>query len=109
GGGGERGFPKLCRCGEEVVIKTSGTVKNPGRLFHCCPHGSETDKFHLFKWTDESAVEEIEDLKVLVNDLKGEIADLRADRVGFEKELGGMMKGILELERDRNIGCCAVM
>lgn len=37
----ERGFPKFCRCGEEAVIKTSRTENNPGRLFHCCPYGSE--------------------------------------------------------------------
>ncbi|CAN6846881.1 unnamed protein product [Brassica oleracea] len=37
----ERGIPKHCRCGEKAVIKTSDTVKNPGRLFYCCPNGSE--------------------------------------------------------------------
>ncbi|CAH8392069.1 unnamed protein product [Eruca vesicaria subsp. sativa] len=61
----ERGFPKYSRCEEEAVIKTSGTQKNPGRLFHCCPYGSEEDKSHLFTWTDECMVEEIEDLKDL--------------------------------------------
>nr|VDD56320.1 unnamed protein product [Brassica oleracea] len=37
----QRGIPKFCRCGEEATIKTSGTAKNPGRLFYCCPNGSE--------------------------------------------------------------------
>ncbi|KAF3588066.1 hypothetical protein F2Q69_00028808 [Brassica cretica] len=37
----QRGIPQLCRCGEEAVIRTSGTTKNPGRLFYCCPKGSE--------------------------------------------------------------------
>lgn len=32
-----RGIPKICRCGEAVSMKTSKTVKNPGRLFHACP------------------------------------------------------------------------
>ncbi|CAG7898835.1 unnamed protein product [Brassica rapa] len=36
-----RGIPQFCRCGEEAVIRTSGTAKNPGRLFYCCPNGSE--------------------------------------------------------------------
>ncbi|KAH0863738.1 hypothetical protein HID58_080949, partial [Brassica napus] len=48
-----------------VHLFTSTTVKNPGRLFHCCPMGSEMDKTHLFKWTDKSVVEEIEDFQDL--------------------------------------------
>nr|VDD17982.1 unnamed protein product [Brassica rapa] len=48
----QRGLPKFCRCGEEATIKTSGTAKNPGRLFYCCPNGSEGDKYHLFTWTN---------------------------------------------------------
>lgn len=40
-----RGFPKLCRkCGEGCEIFTSKTSKNPGRLFHSCPNGSEEVK-----------------------------------------------------------------
>ncbi|ESQ52492.1 hypothetical protein EUTSA_v10017745mg [Eutrema salsugineum] len=58
-----RGFPKRCRCGETVVMKTSGTAKNPGRLFHACPHRKEGDNwYHTFKWTDTCMVEELEDL-----------------------------------------------
>ncbi|WZY98695.1 hypothetical protein YC2023_071024 [Brassica napus] len=36
-----RGIPIHCRCGEVPIIRTSGTAKNPGRLFYCCPFGSE--------------------------------------------------------------------
>nr|VDD30517.1 unnamed protein product [Brassica oleracea] len=36
-----RGIPRYCRCGEGPVIRTSGTAKNPGRLFYCCPFESE--------------------------------------------------------------------
>ncbi|XP_048605820.1 uncharacterized protein LOC125583227 [Brassica napus] len=43
------------------------TVKNPGRLFHSCLMGSEKDKTNMFKWTDRSVVEEIEDFQELVN------------------------------------------
>lgn len=38
----ERGFPSACKkCGEAAEIYTSKTAKNPGRLFHGCPNGSE--------------------------------------------------------------------
>ena len=39
--GVERGLPIKCRCGAGFVVKTSETMKNPGRLFHCCPYGSK--------------------------------------------------------------------
>ena len=38
----ERGFPSACKkCGAGAVIFTSKTTKNPWRLFHGCPNGSE--------------------------------------------------------------------
>ncbi|RIA05026.1 hypothetical protein BRARA_K00631, partial [Brassica rapa] len=98
-----RGIPKFCRCGEEAMIQTSGTAKNPGRLFYCCPHGSEGDKFHLFTWTDECVVEEIEDLKSMMSDVKREKSDLRVEVVELQKELEQIK---LSLERDRNGYCC---
>ncbi|WZZ58139.1 hypothetical protein YC2023_058246 [Brassica napus] len=61
----QRGILTRCNCGEAVSRFTSKTVKNPGRLFHCCPMGSQKDKTHLFKWTDKSVVEEIEDFQDL--------------------------------------------
>ncbi|KAF2546525.1 hypothetical protein F2Q70_00020198 [Brassica cretica] len=61
----QRGIPTRCNCGEAVSRFTSKIVKNPGRLFHCCPMGSQKDKTHLFKWTDKSVVEEIEDFQDL--------------------------------------------
>ncbi|KAG2255189.1 hypothetical protein Bca52824_074483 [Brassica carinata] len=102
-GAKERGIPKKFWCGEETMIKTSGTAKNPGRLFHCCPHGSEGDKFHLFTWTDECVVEEIEDLKSMMCDVKGEKSDLRVEVVELQKELERIK---LTLERDKNYCCC---
>ncbi|CDY67939.1 BnaCnng57060D [Brassica napus] len=63
----QRGIPTRCNCGEATALFTSKTVKNPGRLFHSCPMGSEKDKTHLFKWTDRPVVEEIEDFQELVD------------------------------------------
>nr|VDC66004.1 unnamed protein product [Brassica rapa] len=103
----ERGFPTFCRCGEEAVIKTSGTAKNPGRLFHCCPYGSEEDKSHLFSWTDECMVEEIYDLKEMVTHLKGDIADLRGEIGGLQKDIE---RGKMLIESQMNMrGCCVVL
>ncbi|KAH0860371.1 hypothetical protein HID58_088632, partial [Brassica napus] len=61
----QRGIPTKCDCGEAVSCFTSKTIKNMGRLFHCCPLGSQKDKTHLFKWTDKSVVEKIEDFQDL--------------------------------------------
>jgi len=38
------GIPILCPCGEEVVMKSSATPRNPGRLFYACPLGSPVSK-----------------------------------------------------------------
>ena len=35
------GIPTRCNCGEAVNRFTSKTIQNPGRLFHCCPLGSQ--------------------------------------------------------------------
>ncbi|XP_048604884.1 uncharacterized protein At1g43920, Chloroplastic-like [Brassica napus] len=89
----ERGFPSFCKkCGEAAKIFTSKTIKNPGRLFHGCPNGSEEDKNHLFKWTDESAVEEIEDMKSHL--------ELQSQRSGFGKEMKEMKELVDGYEKD---------
>ncbi|ESQ45465.1 hypothetical protein EUTSA_v10011039mg [Eutrema salsugineum] len=100
----QKGMPNACRCGESSLIKTSGTSKNPGRLFHCCPKGSENDNYRLFKWTDESMVEELffmkETMKNLemktrtcedmVNCIEKDIKDLKMVGRGYEKEMETM-------------------
>ncbi|KAL0681583.1 hypothetical protein Bca4012_048430 [Brassica carinata] len=108
----QRGIPTRCNCGEAVSRFTSNIVKNPGRLFHRCPMGSEKvsimimelclcfnltvywmlmmkDKSHLFKWTDKSVVEEIEDIQDLFD-------VLLVDNIEFQKSVRvgeAMMKG----------------
>ncbi|WZZ65972.1 hypothetical protein YC2023_077342 [Brassica napus] len=59
------------------------------------------DKYHLFKWTDESMVEEIKDINVMLSDVKGDISYLKGEVVGLKKKLEGMKKVIVELEKDR--------
>lgn len=69
------------------------------------------DKFHVFTWTDERVVEEIEDLKSIMSDAKGEMSELRAQVVGLEKQLE-RSKLMIELERDTKgslKGCCVVL
>ncbi|KAG2303915.1 hypothetical protein Bca52824_032566 [Brassica carinata] len=100
-----RGLPKFCRCGEEATIKTSGTAKNPGRLFYCCPNGSEGDKCHLFSWTDERVVEEVEDLKSMVSEIKAELSGAKADILELEKRIE---HSHVIIDQVRN-GCCAIL
>ncbi|KAH0904029.1 hypothetical protein HID58_043532 [Brassica napus] len=58
-------FRKDAIAARQCIFSLQQLSKNPGRLFHCCPMGSEMDKTHLFKWTDKSVVEEIEDFQDL--------------------------------------------
>ncbi|KAF8091631.1 hypothetical protein N665_0440s0001 [Sinapis alba] len=107
----ERGFPSSCKkCGEASVIFTSKTTKNPGRLFHGCPNDNEEDKNHLFKWTDEYVVEEIEDMKRLYDEKIGylELQSHRCEDVirSYEKKiedlgdaLAGYEKGLKRLKK----------
>ncbi|KAG2317398.1 hypothetical protein Bca52824_020520 [Brassica carinata] len=82
-----RGIPTHCRCGERVELFTSKTVKNPGRLFHSCRYGDENNRFHLFKWADRSALEEIEDIKMKICDLESASSSLVKDNESFNSEL----------------------
>ncbi|KAF3580268.1 hypothetical protein DY000_02033489, partial [Brassica cretica] len=65
-----RGIPTHCRCGERVGLLTSKTVKNPGRLFHSCPHGDELEILIM----DTRACESV-------------VTGLEKELRGFEKEL----------------------
>ncbi|CAH8390794.1 unnamed protein product [Eruca vesicaria subsp. sativa] len=83
------GILTRCNCGQAVSRFTSKTVKNPGRLFHCCLMRSDKDKTHLFKWTDKLVVEEIEDFQDLFD-------VLLVDNIEIQKSVRGgeaMMKG----------------
>ncbi|KAL9830694.1 putative transcription factor GRF family [Arabidopsis thaliana] len=85
--GVERGLPIKCRCGAGSVVKTSETMKNPGRLFHCCPYGSKVDNGHLFKWTDIAMVEEIKEVECDVEKIQAEIGSLKKDLHVVEAEM----------------------
>ncbi|KAG2314319.1 hypothetical protein Bca52824_017441 [Brassica carinata] len=65
-----RGIPKICRCGEPVVMQTTMTTKNPGRLFHSSCNLSLQDWPHTFKWTDVYVYEEIEELIEKVDNIE---------------------------------------
>ncbi|XP_010430846.1 PREDICTED: uncharacterized protein At4g04775-like [Camelina sativa] len=74
--GTERGIPRKCRCGVAFVVKTSETMNNLGRLFHCCSYGSKENNEHLFKWTDISMVEEMEEVESVVGKIKVDVESL---------------------------------
>ncbi|XP_033132001.1 uncharacterized protein LOC117126882 [Brassica rapa] len=73
----ERGTPKECWCGAPSDIFTSGSETNPGRLYYCCAKGYH--KSHLFKWADECLVEEVEDIKAVINGMNRDISELRVN------------------------------
>ncbi|XP_020869481.1 uncharacterized protein At1g43920, Chloroplastic-like [Arabidopsis lyrata subsp. lyrata] len=135
--GAERGLPKKCRCGAESVIKTADTLKNPGRLFHCCPYGSKEDNGHLFKWTDIAMVEEMKEVEGVVEKIQAEMESLacetrtceavassyekeieaiKALAKGCEKEIGELKAMIVCSEKEiqslrcfKNIIVCSVV
>lgn len=65
------------------------------------------DKYHLFTWTDERVVEEVEDLKVSVSEMKQEILGLRSDIAGLGNQLEES-KLMHEFPSNGN-GCCLIL
>ncbi|EOA12408.1 hypothetical protein CARUB_v10027576mg [Capsella rubella] len=92
-----RGFLTRCRCGESVVLQTSGTSKNRGRLFHVCPFRKEGDWTHAFKWTDMSMVEELKDLTDKVDIIDGASMRLHKGLKACESEIDVLTIGLQEL------------
>ncbi|KAL9293779.1 putative transcription factor GRF family [Arabidopsis thaliana] len=93
-----RGFPKECRCGEPIMMKTSNTARNPRRLFHACPFGDNVIGsilgifvYHVFKWTDNCMVQEIEDLIEKVNNLEGTSITIQKSFNVCESEIDNLM------------------
>ncbi|EOA29684.1 hypothetical protein CARUB_v10016007mg [Capsella rubella] len=121
-----RGFLRRCRCGELVRMGTSKTAKNPGRLFHSCSNGSDESRwYHTFKWTDECMVEEIEDLKLKMNNVEEDSMALQKNVNACESEIESlqmetcvcevvvekeMQECKMELRSLKNmVGCAVVM
>ncbi|KAH0851987.1 hypothetical protein HID58_094320 [Brassica napus] len=92
----ERGTPKECWCGAPSDIFTSGSETNPGRLYYCCAKGYH--KSHLFKWADECLVEEVEDIKAVINGMNRDISELRVN-------VGRLANGV-KTESERKGGEC---
>ncbi|KAJ1404147.1 Zinc finger, GRF-type [Sesbania bispinosa] len=44
---------RYCKCGDEIVILTSGSVRNPGRKFFRCPNWKTPHTCNLSQWVDE--------------------------------------------------------
>ncbi|CAH8356818.1 unnamed protein product [Eruca vesicaria subsp. sativa] len=74
-----RGIPKICRCGEAVVMRTANT-----------------DWFHTFKWIDVSVYEEMEDMIEKVETGEG-------DSMTFRKRLNKCENEIENLEMETRV------
>ncbi|XP_058223138.1 uncharacterized protein At4g04775-like [Rhododendron vialii] len=44
---------RKCLCGDEVVLKPSGTNLNPGRRFLGCPKYPDPNRCSFFEWVDD--------------------------------------------------------
>ncbi|XP_058189190.1 uncharacterized protein LOC131306780 [Rhododendron vialii] len=44
---------RKCHCGDEVVLKPSGTDLNPGRRFLGCPKYPDPNRCSFFEWVDD--------------------------------------------------------
>ncbi|KAH0862244.1 hypothetical protein HID58_079455, partial [Brassica napus] len=80
----------------------SAVVEEKGRGAY--RNSVDADNYHLFTWTDERVVEEVEDVKCMVNDIKTQLSEVKADVAGLENQLehSNVMNG---LARNR---CCAI-
>ncbi|KAL1224646.1 hypothetical protein V5N11_001086 [Cardamine amara subsp. amara] len=85
-----RGFSKYCRCGKPVVMKTSNTDRNLGRLFHACPFGEPDNRYHVFKWMDTCMVQEIEDLREKIEKLEKTSITMQKGFNVCESEIGNL-------------------
>ncbi|KAF8050679.1 hypothetical protein N665_1906s0008 [Sinapis alba] len=73
---GKRGFPSKCICGSNVCILTSKTQENPGRPFYRCETMRDE---HLFKWVEDSMLEEMEDAIPKLENIEKEVSNLKFD------------------------------
>ncbi|KAJ1440783.1 Zinc finger, GRF-type [Sesbania bispinosa] len=44
---------RYCKCGDEILILTSGSARNPGRKFFRCPNWKKEGSCNFFQWVDE--------------------------------------------------------
>ncbi|KAL9299017.1 hypothetical protein AtEden1_Chr2g0227471 [Arabidopsis thaliana] len=63
-----RGIPIRCCCGEDVVLRTSKT----------------NVRGHLFRWTDETMVEEMEDILPKIEKIEGSSLTLQKEVQSLE-------------------------
>ncbi|XP_023632737.1 uncharacterized protein At4g04775-like [Capsella rubella] len=66
----EVGFPNLCYCGGQPLLKTSYTRNDPRRKYFTCENVGDGN-MHFHKWWDVAVIEEMtERSRVVVVDLK---------------------------------------
>ncbi|CAN8271800.1 unnamed protein product [Cochlearia groenlandica] len=56
------GHISTCYCGYNVVVQSSATTTNPGRLFYTCPSYNDGE-CHVWKWWDEALMDELTEVK----------------------------------------------
>ncbi|KAJ1418595.1 Zinc finger, GRF-type [Sesbania bispinosa] len=49
---------KTCKCGYELLLLTSNTSKNPGRVFWRCRNWGRNNSCNYFRWADEEVTED---------------------------------------------------
>lgn len=62
------------------------------------------DKYHLFTWTDEHVVEEVEDLKTQLSQVNVELSMARKDISRLEKQVE-QCDVFMKLAKEKNGGC----
>ncbi|KAJ1438727.1 Zinc finger, GRF-type [Sesbania bispinosa] len=92
---------RRCDCGKEVVLLTSKTHDNPGRLFWRCRNWAARDTCNYFQWVDE----EDPDYGVnvgAIHRMEQEMEELKRKNVKLQKKLTTeRVKG--------NLKCCLLV
>ncbi|RYR29857.1 hypothetical protein Ahy_B01g054433 [Arachis hypogaea] len=81
---------QVCFCGLKTVIKKSGTIENPDRLFHTCPRYRKGIHCNYFKWTEDDEYEGLDGAK---GDVKTDV-EMESDVVVLNHNLSWRMMSL---------------
>ena len=87
----DEGIPRTCYCGNEPVVATSYTPKDPGRRYFSCDNVDDGD-CHIWKWWDVAIQEELGEMQTQLRMLKDQFFESDQKVAKLEKIVGALTK-----------------
>ncbi|RYR72809.1 hypothetical protein Ahy_A02g007019 [Arachis hypogaea] len=81
---------QVCFCGLKTVIKKSGTIENPDRLFNACPRCRKGSHCNHFRWVEDDEYKGLDGAK---GDVKTD-AEIESDVVVLNHNLSWRMMSL---------------